>query len=242
MLSLWRPFGPQGPSLAELTRQALSSTEGGYDLLAPRFDATPFRTPDPVIAGSLRRWGPGIDAALDLCCGTGAALQHLARLAPSARLVGMDISQGMLDEARRRWTSSTSVELLQGDVLDPPPPLYAAFDLVTCYGAFGHIERRDETRFVSSVHRLLKPGGRFVFVTSRGDGPHRGRALARVFNGVMRVRNALWRPRFVMYYLTFELSRAKVLLEWQGFDVRIDEGALPEPYPALVNVVATKRP
>jgi hypothetical protein len=28
--------------------QALSSVEGGYDRLAPKFDHTPFRTPDGV--------------------------------------------------------------------------------------------------------------------------------------------------------------------------------------------------
>jgi len=29
--------------------QALSSVEGGYDLLAPKFDHTPFRTPDGML-------------------------------------------------------------------------------------------------------------------------------------------------------------------------------------------------
>ena len=31
-------FSPRGPSLRELAVQALSSVEGGYDLLAPKFD------------------------------------------------------------------------------------------------------------------------------------------------------------------------------------------------------------
>ena len=34
-------FSPQGPTLRELTVQALSSVERGYDLLAPKFDHTP---------------------------------------------------------------------------------------------------------------------------------------------------------------------------------------------------------
>jgi hypothetical protein len=33
-------FSPEGPSLRELAIQALSSVEGGYDLLAPKFDRT----------------------------------------------------------------------------------------------------------------------------------------------------------------------------------------------------------
>ena len=49
--------------------QALSSVEGGYDLLAPKFDHTPFRTPDGVLdatAGALRPLGP-FGRGLDVC-------------------------------------------------------------------------------------------------------------------------------------------------------------------------------
>ena len=56
----WPMFWPQGPSVRELAVQALSSVEGGYDLLAPKFDHTPFRTPDDVLdatAGALRPFG-----------------------------------------------------------------------------------------------------------------------------------------------------------------------------------------
>ena len=35
--------------MRELAVQALSSVEGGYDLLAPKFDYTPFRTCDGVL-------------------------------------------------------------------------------------------------------------------------------------------------------------------------------------------------
>ena len=42
-------FHPQGPTFFELASQALSSTRQGYDLLAPKFDFTPFRTPDLIL-------------------------------------------------------------------------------------------------------------------------------------------------------------------------------------------------
>ncbi|MCM2386961.1 SAM-dependent methyltransferase, partial [Streptomyces sp. CWNU-1] len=42
-------FTSSGPTFRELTVQALSSIERGYDLLAPKFDATPFRTPDRLL-------------------------------------------------------------------------------------------------------------------------------------------------------------------------------------------------
>src|SRR5262249_364351 len=96
-------FHPQGPTFWELTVQALSSTERGYDPLAPKFDYTPFRTPDEVlavVAEQPRSLGP-FTAALDLCCGTGAAMKVLRPLC-SERVVGIDISAGMLAEARQR--------------------------------------------------------------------------------------------------------------------------------------------
>ena len=62
---------------------------------------------------------------------------------------------------------------------------------------------------------------------------------ARGFNAAMRVRNAVWRPPFVMYYLTFLLPRAKALLESVGFRVEVHRGLLPAPYERHVLVVAT---
>src|ERR1044072_9930950 len=94
-------FHPQGPTFWELAEQALSSTERGYDLLAPKFDYAPFRAPDFVLGPAIERvagLGP-IQAALDLCCGTGAAMQHL-RPHCQERLVGIDMSRGMLEVAQ----------------------------------------------------------------------------------------------------------------------------------------------
>ena len=63
---------------------------------------------------------------------------------------------------------------------------------------------------------------------------------ARGFNAAMRVRNALWRPPFVMYYLTFLLPRARDLLQAAGFDVAVRRGIFPAPYDQHVLVVATR--
>src|SRR4051812_33728448 len=86
-------FHPQGPTFWELAVQALSSTERGYDLLAPKFDYTPFRTPDAIleqVAAHLTPFGP-FDSALDVCCGTGAAMRVLRPLC-RRRVVGLDRS------------------------------------------------------------------------------------------------------------------------------------------------------
>jgi SAM-dependent methyltransferase len=236
-------FGPDGPTFLELCVQALSSTERGYDLLAPKFEHTPFRTPDPVLAAMARAIGAprSIRAALDVCCGTGAAMRHLRALCKE-RVVGLDASQGMLDEARRLLGDApggAAIELVRGDALDPP--FREEFDVVTSVGAFGHILRRDEERFVRGIHRALRPGGRFVFATGTRPRPTEPWFwVAHGFNAVMRVRNAVLKPEFVMYYLTFLWPEVRPLLERCGFRVQALLGQVPAPYHRAVIVVATR--
>jgi ubiquinone/menaquinone biosynthesis C-methylase UbiE len=237
-------FHPHGPTFWELARQCLSSTERGYDLLAPKFDVTPFRTPDEIlkrVAACLG--GPGsIDSALDMCCGTGAAMRVLRPLCRE-RVTGLDMSQGMLDVARERLADAPGearIELVRGNALDMP--FENEFDLAVCFGALGHILPRDEPQFVSEIHKALRPGGRFAFVT--GYMPSmlsRTYWLARGFNGAMRVRNLLVRPPFIMYYLTFLLPGAQRLLEEQGFDVEVRE-PFEGKFSVLKLVIGTKRP
>lgn len=236
-------FHPQGPTLAELIRQGLSSTERGYDLLAPKFDYTPFRTPDSILQAAARQIGGtgSVGSALDLCCGTGAGLRAVLPLCREHG-VGIDFSRGMLEVARRSGERAgpARVDWVQGDVLRLP--FAGAFDLAVCFGAHGHILARDERLFVSQVARALSPGGRFVFATTRRP-PFFSLQhwLARGFNAALRVRNLLIRPRFVMYYLTFLLPEVERLLETEGFDVEVREGVFDPPFNSLALVIATKR-
>ncbi len=232
-------YNEQGPTFRELIEQALSSTVRGYDLLAPKFDLTPFRTPDAVVERSLTGLGK-VDGALDLCCGTGAGLAGLAPITTS-RLVGVDFSEGMLEIARKRLALTAIVpELIQRDIFDYRSE--APFDLVTCFGALGHIPEAEEPRFLALVRTLLRDGGRFVFVTTRSASVLSKRYLVgRAFNGVMRVRNLVKSPPFIMYYLTFELPKIERLLKFHGFDVDITDGLFDAPYQELVRVVATRR-
>jgi SAM-dependent methyltransferase len=239
-------FHPKGPSLVELLQQGLCSVERGYDLLAPKFEYTPFRTPDALVKASVELLGPpgSVESALDVCCGTGAALRALKPLCRQ-RVVGVDLSQGMLDEARRLLAEvpgEAALELVRGDAL--ALSWREEFDVVTSFGAFGHILEEDEPRLVEGIHRALRPGGRFVFVTGEEPSPLRpGYWMARAFNAAMRVRNALWKPPFVMYYLTFLLPRARQLLEAHGFSVEARRDVLPKPFGryGFHVVIATRR-
>ncbi len=235
-------FHPDGPTLVELTKQALASTTSGYDMLAPKFEHTPFRTPDALLEPMVDAIGAPVDAAMDVCCGTGAAMSHLKPLCRE-RVVGIDVSGGMLDQARVNLEAAPGearVELYVQDTLEMA--FDEEFDVITCCGAFGHILEPQQDRFIGRVRAALKPGGRFVFVTA----PMPSVAdpawwAARSFNAVMHVRNALKSPPFIMFYLTFPLERASELLWSHGFDVAVSSPYGDTEFPRARLVVATKR-
>jgi SAM-dependent methyltransferase len=233
-------FGKDGPTLLELTRQALSSTRRGYDLLAPKFDATPFRTPDTILEPALQSLG-SVDAALDLCCGTGAAMRVLQPLCRE-RLVGVDFSPGMLQQARQRFAAIPGAPppaWLEADVLTLT--FREEFDLVTCFGALGHLLPEDQPAFLRMVHTALRPGGRFVFVTGYPPSPLSVRGLVlRTFNAVMHVRNTLLRPPFIMYYLMFLLPEIRQVLEAEGFQVEVRNRLFAHPFESYHLVIATR--
>ena len=233
-------FHPKGPSLIELARQWLASTERGYDLLAPKFDYTPFRTPDSIlstVAELLQQYAP-ISSLLDVCCGTGAAIQWLGPLC-CHRIVGIDMSAGMLEIARSTPApGNAKIELVRGNALDIP--FGPIFDLAVCFGAFGHILPHDEPRLIRQIAGSLKPGGRFVFVSS-GMPPKSSNVywFSRAFNAVMHLRNWVVKPPFVMYYLTFLLPKVKWLLEDVGFTVGVLQ-PFDKPLEKLRLVIATR--
>jgi SAM-dependent methyltransferase len=209
-------FSPHGPSLRELAVQALSSVEGGYDLLAPKFDHTPFRTPDGVLdatSGALRPLGP-FGRGLDLCCGTGAGMRVLESVCQGP-IMGVDFSTGMLAQARRAhpdagWVRADARAL----------PFAGGLDLAVSFGALGHFLPAERPVLFAGVYRALRPGG--VFAIPVGAPPPVTSiwylALAG-FDLAMRVRNALWRPPFVMYYRTCPLQAIRNDLTASGFTV-----------------------
>ncbi|MFE6836897.1 methyltransferase domain-containing protein [Streptomyces sp. NPDC057705] len=214
-------FSSHGPSVRELAVQGLSSIERGYDLLAPKFDQTPFRTPDRMLDAveeTLAQREGSFGAGLDVCCGTGAAIGMLRRLCRD-RVTGVDLSAGMLAEAGRAHPDER-VDFVRADARSLPPALADTYDLAVSFGAFGHFLPAERPALFSGVHRALRPGGVFAFPIGAPIPPSSPVWWAAAgFDAAMRVRNAVWRPSFVMYYRTFPLSGVRRDLEAAGFTV-----------------------
>ena len=107
-------------------------------------------------------------SVLDVATGTGYTA--LAFAPHAERVVGLDVSTGMLAVARERAAEQgfTNTEFVEGPAESLPFP-DASFCLVTCRVAAHHFV--DVERFVSETARVLKPGGLFLLAdTTVPDG------------------------------------------------------------------------
>lgn len=122
--------------------------------------------------------GPGA-TVLDAGCGPGV---HSIRVAQAGRrVVAIDLSQSMLDEARRRLEAAgvaDRVELRRRDLTDLELP-DASFRHVFSWGVIIHIP--EAGRALDELARILEPGGRLaLYLTNRGALDHKLEWLARL--------------------------------------------------------------
>ncbi|WP_435643341.1 class I SAM-dependent methyltransferase [Streptomyces sp. H49] len=111
--------------------------------------------------------GPGAEVlgvrpghrVLDLGCGKGGNLAHLATL--GARAVGVDVSSAQLSAARERW-SDMGLALYRRDALDfLTADTGEDFDAV--YSVFGALWFTDPVQLLPAIRVRLRPGGVLAF-------------------------------------------------------------------------------
>lgn len=99
-------------------------------------------------------------AAIDVATGTGKLAGSLAdRVGPFGRVVGVDVSAGMLERARDAGADAPWLEFIVGDALALPAD-DATFDAATI--AFGMRNLPDYERGFAEMARVVRPGGRVV--------------------------------------------------------------------------------
>jgi ubiquinone/menaquinone biosynthesis C-methylase UbiE len=93
---------------------------------------------------------------LDIGCGTGRLLRKAGARWPEAALFGVDLSEGMIAQARAR-TPGATFTVGAAETLPAPD---ASVDLALSTASFHHWQ--DQAAGLRQVARVLRPGGVFV--------------------------------------------------------------------------------
>jgi ubiquinone/menaquinone biosynthesis C-methylase UbiE len=96
---------------------------------------------------------------LDLCCGTGSSTAALRRVFPDAEIVGLDASEGMLAQARRK--GALRATFVHGDGMDPGATVEGPFDGILM--AYGIRNMPDRDACLANLRGMLAPGGVIAF-------------------------------------------------------------------------------
>src|SRR5689334_13045078 len=115
-----------------------------------------------LVLAEARSLGLDNPRILDLGCGVGATLFHVLSNLGAGSGIGVTLSavQAHIAQSTRQNLSFSNVAFLQGDFHHVP--LKASFDLIYSIEAFIHAQRPAE--YLQETARLLKPGGRLIFL------------------------------------------------------------------------------
>lgn len=144
--ALWRLFRP-------LMRRQFDAIAGQWDSM---------RTPTSFLAyeAALAAVVPPPERALDLGTGTGEGAFAIARRFPHTEVVGADLADRMLGEARRKTPTELAgrVRFEHADASALPFP----------DGSFGLVTHANMIPFFDELTRVLAPGGQALFAFSAG--------------------------------------------------------------------------
>jgi ubiquinone/menaquinone biosynthesis C-methylase UbiE len=100
---------------------------------------------------------------LDVCCGAGAsALPAAESVGPTGKVIGVDLSQKLLELARTKATGLTNIDFELGDMLSLRFP-NDSFDAVVC--VFGIFFVPNMEMAVRELWRCVRPGGQLAVTT-----------------------------------------------------------------------------
>ena len=97
---------------------------------------------------------------LDLGCGTGLELEEYYPLNPSAKITGVDLSQGMLSALKKKFADK-GITLICGSYFDIHFGM-SLFDSAVSVESLHHFTKAEKVPLYAKLHRALKDGGYFV--------------------------------------------------------------------------------
>jgi SAM-dependent methyltransferase len=129
-----------------------------FDKLAPVWDCGRDPSAFAGLEQALASIDGQVETALDVGTGTGEAALAVLRRWPNARVLGVDLSEPMIEEAKRKAPADASVEFRVGDAAKVDMP-DATFDLVTAANMIP---------FFDELARVIAPRGYLVVSFSIG--------------------------------------------------------------------------
>lgn len=240
---------PSGASTGAGNAAAPPEVRVMFDRIAGRYDLmnlliSAFQEPRwrrrLVRAAGLRPGG----SALDVASGTGkVAADLLAAASPGGRVLGVDLSPGMIAVAARRYAGRDGLRFVVGDALALPTE-DGAFDAATI--AFGMRNLPDYRRGFAEMARSVRPGGRVLCLEIARPRSRLARFMRWWFDRIVPILGRLAGQGSAYGYLVrsvrayppperiAELMREAGLVDvrWQGLTggiVTLHEGTVPQP-------------
>jgi ubiquinone/menaquinone biosynthesis C-methylase UbiE len=103
---------------------------------------------------------------LDYGCGIGNSLEQVVNFKPK-KITGIDISEISIEKAKKNFDAYTKIELLV-DNCEKTKFEENTFDIVYGTGILHHLNFEI---CLDEIQRILKPGGRFLFIEPLGTNP-----------------------------------------------------------------------
>ncbi len=133
-------------------------------------------TGNPGDIAFYRRACAGAKSVLELGCGDARVLTGLDPQSHE-RIVGLELHPGLLEYARRaaarRPAETTPIELVEADMQAPPVELGRFERVIVPHGGLYCLLEVDELgRCLRAAHKLLHPGGQFIFDVWAADDFH----------------------------------------------------------------------
>jgi SAM-dependent methyltransferase len=197
-----------------LEKNHTAAVQSNYDLVAKEyanhlFDELSHKPLDRELLDRFAKGVKGRGDACDLGCGPGQVARYLRDA--GAEVFGLDVSEGMLEEARRL---NPDIAFRSGDMLALDLP-EASLAGIAAFYAIVHMAPTSLPLLFSELHRVLQPNGLLLLAF------HIGHETVH--------RDELWGVRVSLDFVFFRVEDVTQALSAADFE--IEEMIEREPYP-----------